>query len=387
MNFEKLDHFLTNIDVFGVPNCDCAVTFRHEPVFRKIVGYTNVEKTKPACEEDIYFLYSGSKITLATAVMQLVEQGKLKLDDPASRFFPEFDTLPVKDGDKLIPCKTKATIEHLFSMQGGLKYDFDNPSMWALLKENPAASTQEALHAYLKEPLEFEPGTHFLYSMCLDVLGGIVEMVSGERYSDYVKNHIAAPLGWKVCEFHVTPEIEPYMPQQYQFDLSAMTVAKEFCMKPMPNTNFGIFGENYDSAGAGLITRVSDYMTLIDALSNDGIAMNGAQILTRRSIDDMRTDRLITKEKIAEHAINMFDYGYGYGLGVRTLVDDRISESPIGEFGWDGNAGAFMLCDVENKISITYLMSVPGIIPVKQGIHNRLRDLTYEALKGEIRHG
>ena len=384
MNFEKLDTLLSNIDVLGIPNCDCAVTFKHEEVFRKTVGYTNLEKTQRASEDDCYYLYSASKVTAAVAALQLIEQGKLSLNDPVKKFFPEFGRF-VKQGEGSVPAQKEATIEHLLSMQGGLNYDLARPSIVALVQQNPMASTQEIIREFIKDPLEFEPGTQFLYSMCLDTIGAIVELVSGERYSDYVKKHIAEPLGWKVCAYHPTPEIEAHMPQQYSFNLMAQATPSSQAIVPIPNINAAVFGANYDSAGAGLITRVSDYMTLMDALANDGIGRNGAQILTRATIDDMRTNRLVSKEMYEQHSVSNWNFGYGYGLGVRTMVDPRIAVGAKGEFGWDGLAGAFLLSDVENRISITFFMSIVGLLYAKQTVHNKLRDFTYEALRDELK--
>lgn len=389
MNFAKLENLIDSLyEIYGVPNCDCSVYFRHQEVFRRRNGFTDLAMTKPVADNDLYFLYSATKVSLAVSVMQLIEQKKLSLDDPVSRFLPEIKDIKVKENGKLVPCNREATIEDMLSMRSGLTYDCITPGLRPDLeeytKEHPDVSTRDYIRMLLKEPLAFQPGTRFCYGMSLDLLGAVVEIVSGEKYSDYVKNHIANPLGMKELYMHVPEDRKERMVQQYMYNVFSQNDIADLEFVPMDRfSNVTIFGPDYDSAGGGMITTVSDYVLLADALANDGIGANGAQILTRESIDEMRKNRLTTKTLWKDHA-KMQNYGYGYGLGVRTMVNPRLSESPVGEFGWDGLGGAFFLSDPENRIALFFLMSVPGMIHVKAAIHNKLRDYTYEALREEI---
>ena len=390
MNFEKLEYLIDHLkEFYGIPNCDCSVYYKHQEVFRRRAGFVDLEQTKPASDDDLYFLYSASKVTLAVASMQLVEKGLISLDDPVSKYLPEFASMMVKDGDKLVPCEKEATIDDLLSMRAGLDYANTipgaRPDMEEMVKNNPNASTREFIRQWLTVPLEFQPGTRFLYSMCLDVMGAVIEVVTGQTYSDYVKENIAKPLGMKDFELHVLPEHEDRMVQQYMYNVFAQNSIHSPEFTPMDKLyNLAVFGPNYDCAGGGVVTRVSDYVLLADALANDGVGANGVRILTRESIDNMRTNRLTTDIQFADHA-KMQNFGYGYGLGVRTLVNPNAAKSPVGEFGWDGLGGAFFLSDVENNIAIFFLMSVPGMVYLKPAVHNKLRDFTYEALENEIK--
>lgn len=389
MNFDKLTNLIDNLkELYGIPNCDCSVYYKHQEVFRRRAGFVNLEGTKAASDDDLYFLYSASKVTLAVASMQLVEKGLISLDDPVSKYLPQFASMMVKEGDKLVPCEKEATIDDLLSMRAGLNYANTipgaRPDMEDMMKNNPTASTQEFIHQWLTAPLDFQPGTRFQYSMCLDVMGAVIEVVTGQRYSDYVKENIAKPLGMKDFELHVLPENEDRMVQQYMYNIFAQNSIHDAEFVPMDKFyNIAVFGPNYDCAGAGIVTRVSDYVLLADALANDGVGANGAKILSRESIDNMRTNRLTTDVLFADHA-KMQNFGYGYGLGVRTLVNPKAALSPVGEFGWDGLGGAFFLSDVENNIALFFLMSVPSMIHVKAAVHNKLRDFTYEALADEL---
>ena len=136
---------------------------------------------------------------------------------------------------------------------------------------------------------------------------------------------------------------------------------------------------NYDSGGAGLACTVDDYSLLLDALANGGVAFNGYQLLSQESIDEMRKPQLC--EKAQADFARSGKVGYGYGLGVRTLIDHSKSKSPIGEFGWDGAAGAYALVDSENHLSIFYAQEVLGMMKAYNEIHPTLRDLVYEAIK------
>lgn len=389
MNFTKLEQLIDNMqEVYGVPNCDCSVYYKHKEVFRRQAGFVDLDRKKPAGEDDLYFLYSASKMTLAVASMQLVERGMIALTDPVSKYLPEFASIQVKNGDELVPCQKQATIEDLLSMRGGLNYDCltpgKRPDLEELAKNKPNFTTQEYIHQLLKAPLDFEPGTRFQYSMCLDVMGAVIEIVTGQRYGDYVWENIGKPLGMQDMYLHVPPEKADRMVQQYAYDPTSQNSIHTPEFNPIDKLyNIAVFGPNYDSAGGGIISRVSDYVLLADALANDGVGANGTQIITRASIDDMRTNRLTTPEMFADHA-KMQNFGYGYGLGVRTLVNPKAAKSPVGEFGWDGLGGAFFLSDVTNHVALFFLMSVTGMVHIKAAVHNKLRDFTYEALEEEL---
>lgn len=390
MNFEKLAVLIDQTeDLFGIPNCDCSVYFHHEEVFRRQHGYVDLEKTKPASEDDLYFLYSASKVSLVVAAMQLVERGILSLSDPVSKYLPEFGRMGIRVNGQIVPCEREATIEDLLSMRAGLDYSNmipgRRPDIEALVAEKPDISTQELIRAYIRTPLLFQPGSRFLYSMCHDVCAAVIEIATGRRYADYVKEEIASPLGMKEFALHKEEVDTDRLVQQYQYDPACNYSLDHLQYVPVEkDSNPAVFGPGYDCGGAGIITRVSDYVLLADALANDGVGANGQRILTRESIDDMRTNRLTTDVLYRDHR-KMWNYGYGYGLGVRTLVNPALSKSPVGEFGWDGMGGAFFLSDVENNVAIFFLMSIRGIDDIKAAVHNKLRDFTYEALEEELR--
>lgn len=380
MDFTRLVSLIDHIeDIYGIPNCDISIFRNHKEIFRRSSGFTDLERTKRSSDQDLYFLYSCSKVSLTVMIMQLVEQGRLQLSDPVCRYLPEFADLKVKTKNGLVPCVHQATIEDLLAMQSGLDYDIERQDILDLVKKNPDIPTREVIRQWLTQPLVFEPGTRFLYSMGHDVLGAVIEVVTGKRLGVHLRESLADPLGMQDLDYGVKEEKRPRMVQQYEYDMMANGNTDKTEIFPVdPYWNQYIFGRNYDCAGAGLVTRVSDYVLLADALANDGVGANGARILTRESIDQMRRSRLDTPLKKHDYRKAM-DYGYEYGLGVRTLVYEETSRSPAGEFGWDGYAGAFLLADVDNRLAMFFAMSVGNMNPVKQ-VHHKLRDLMYEGL-------
>ncbi len=380
MNFSGLESLIDHLEeIYGIPNCDISIYREHEEIFRRSSGFTDLERTKKPTEQDLYWLYSASKLSLTVMILQLAEQGRLRLEDPVCKYIPEFAGRMVKDGDRLIPCGHEATIEEFLAMQGGLDYDIERKDIRELAEKNPGTTTQEMIRQWVKVPLIYEPGTRFVYSMCHDVLGAVIEVVTGKRLSDYIKEAIAEPLGMQDLDYGLKEEKKHRMVQQYQYDMMAAGNIERTELTPVsPFHNQYVLGDNYDCAGAGLITRVSDYVLLADALANDGVGATGNRILTRASIDNMRRSRLDTQIKKIDYR-KQRDFGYEYGLGVRTLVNPETSEGPVGEFGWDGYAGVFLLSDLDNKVSMLFAMSVGEMMPVKQ-IHHKIRDLMYEGL-------
>ncbi|HEX3028305.1 MAG TPA: serine hydrolase domain-containing protein [Clostridia bacterium] len=375
MNKSILAEYLDSLEKYGIPGCTCAVYHEHKPVFSHSAGYADAAKTKPMTSAAAFWLYSVSKLITCTAVMQLIEKGSLSLDAPVFHYLPEYGNLKVRNGSSTVKAKNAMTIRHLLSMQSGLNYNLETPSILKVLKDTDyQASTRQIIRALTEEPLEFEPGTHFLYSLSHDVLGAVIEEVSGQQFGRYLDEHIFMPLGMKKTGFELTPEREANMADQFQYDMNTMTSS------PISRENPFAFSKKCESGGAGLISTIDDYILFLDAMCNGGISVDGYKLLSSESIDLMRADQL--------HEASKKDYdlygkiGYSYGLGVRTLIEKKKSgaRSPLGEFGWDGAAGAYALIDVDNHLAICYLMHVCGCGYGYETVHPRIRDLTYEML-------
>lgn len=388
MNFDKLTDYLNSLEKqYGIPACDCAVYYKHDNIYRHSAGFSDYEKTMPVSKNDLYFMYSATKVITITSVMQLFERGKLKLDDLLETYLPEFSDMKVLESYDLnkfpperlapdarkSPAVNKIKIIDLLTMTAGMSYDTMAPEIAEVkITKGNQASTRDIIAGIAKMPLIYEPGTHWAYSLAHDVLAAVVEVVSGQKFSEYLSENIFEPLGIKEMYFTLDSDRERRLSAQYAADWDTKTIS------PVKKTNLFVLSKNYESGGAGIICTVDAYGTFTDALCNDGVGITGKRILTRDSIDLIRTN--YTHGILLEDFKKTQKVGYGYGLGVRTLIDKAASKSPVGEFGWDGAAGAYVLIDPVNHLSIFYAQHILRFPDVYFEIHPVIRDLTYEAL-------
>jgi CubicO group peptidase (beta-lactamase class C family) len=376
MSKTKLVEYLNSLEERGIPGCDCVVYHNHKPVFRHMAGFSDPEKTRPITVDNTYWLYSVSKLITCTAVMQLVDRAVISLDDPVYEYLPEYKNLKVKSGTDIKKAENTMTIRHLLTMQSGLNYNIYAPSIQEILKDtNGQATTRQIVGALANEPLDFEPGTHFQYSLSHDVLGAVIEVASGQQFGTYLDDNIFKPLGMKNTGFVLTEERKAKMAAQYAYNEEINGPA------PISFENGFTFSPKYESGGGGLISTVDDCILYLDAMCNGDLSSGGYRLLSMEAIDLMRTDQLQGESR---RDFRMFGkIGYSYGLGVRTLVDKVKSRarSPLGEFGWDGAAGSYAMIDVENHLAVFYAQHVLGCGYVYSEIHPKIRDLTYDMLK------
>lgn len=374
MDFTKLTVYLDSLgEKYGIPACDLAVYRRHENVYRHGAGFSDTAKTKPVSPADLYWVYSMTKVYTSVTALQLFEQGKLDLEDPVVRYLPEFAHLNVREGDTVRPARETLKILHLFTMTGGFNYNLKTPSIRALVRRyGRNLTSKELIPALAEEPLDFEPGAHFKYSVCIDVLGRIVEVISGMGLGEYFKKHIFEPLGAKEIAFFPSPKQRARLSVQHSVDLTTGKVvvgSQKNLLSPLGK---------FESGGGGLGATLDAYALLPDALANGGVGANGARILEPRTIDLMRRDWLTPAQRADFNMMKSVDYSYG--LGVRTQVGGGDSKSPVGEFGWDGAAGAYNLIDPENNIAAVYMQHVLSQNVAFEIVHPRIRDLIYEGL-------
>ena len=376
--FEELTAFLDTVDVnYGVPGCDCIITKDGNVIYRHSAGVSNLETKTPVSPRDTYWLYSASKLSTCTAAMQLIEHGKLVLDAPVSRYLPEYANLTVRDPDGSVrPARTVLTVRHLMTMTGGFDYDLTRPGLAAVIHgPEEQRTTRNVVAALAADPLLFDPGAHFKYSFCHDVLAAVIEVVSGMRFSDYLAEHIFRPLEMHDTTMTPSPELCSRMAVQYTHTDSVGTLG------PYNQKNEWRFSERYDSGGAGVVSTVDDYIKFLTALSMGGTAANGYQVLKPESIAAMASPCLNQVQLADFRKRSAAMKGYSYGLGVRVLIDDTGIESTLGEFGWDGAAGAYILIDPKNHIAMYYGQHVYSCPIVYQQLHPKLRDTAGRCLK------
>ena len=375
MDFSKLTAYLDSLAEQRVPGCDLAVYQDHQLLFRHQAGWRDAEKTVPMRGDETFCLYSCTKVFTTCAAMQLIESGKIRLDDPVSKYLPAYGRLTVRDGDGARPARTVMTVRHLMSMQSGLNYDGESPALKAAIARHPDADTRTLMDAKALDPLEFDPGDNFLYSLSHDVLATVIEAASGQRFSDYLRQHIFTPLGLKTMCF-VLPEDQKNR-QCAQYFYHGETDEME--LRPAEDNHYR-FTPAYESGGAGLIGDVRDYILFADALACGGESADGKRILSPEMIQLWNANQLGPAARRSFDAWNR--KGYSYALGVRTRLDLAVGGlGSLGEFGWDGAAGAWAMIDPALHLSAFYGMHVRNFGYAYDVIHPTLRNLIYEAVE------
>lgn len=381
MNFSHLDHFLdTYLPSIGVPGSDTVVMDKnHEVIYRHQSGYDSLRLGTPVRPDALYNLYSCTKVSTVVAATQLIEDGEIVPTEPLYAYFPEYEHMMVeeddgKGGKRLRPAKSPILIGQLLSMSAGLDYRLDSKSITDVIRATDGrAPTLDIVRALANEPLCFDPGTDFRYSLCLDVIGGLIELVSGKKLSEYMKERIFDPLGMTHTTFAMTDEIKPKIATQYEFN-------SKTCMpEEIPvDANAFRFGTEYESAGAGLISSVDDQILLADALTHFGVGKTGERILSKAGVNLIRSNQM--KPGMLVPAVDLpHCMGYSYGYGVRVNLDPASAGNlaPLGEFGWDGARCAYFSCDPENGISLFHAEHMGALHSL---INPRLRNALYASI-------
>ncbi len=369
MPFQKLEQYVsqTLCRQKGVPGCEIIVRKSHKTLYQNRFGEANGEQ---------YLLYSCTKPITVAGVMRLVEREKLCLDAPVYEYLPFFKNVFLeKDGIQAVPQKP-VTVRHLLTMTAGFDYSFDRTPIKALFEGTAGhISPIDFAKAAIASPLIFEPGTRFQYSICHDILGALIESVSGKSFAEYQEQEILSPLGMDHTGFLTQPErIRKIAPlYQYQDQTQTLETLEQIF-------RHGLY-DRYESGGAGMVSTIEDYAIFADAMACGGAASNGYRLLKPETVDLIRSEQLKSFTLNSEFSCAAGS-GYSYGLGVRTLVSQADGQkSPIGEFGWDGAAGSYILMDPKNQLSIVFTTHILSWPPMLGTMHAPIRDLTYTALE------
>ena len=371
-SFEKkltahLDRFA---EEYQLPGYDCAVYHHHKEVYRHMSGVADLETGTPITRDTLYNLYSNTKVITCTAAMQLFEQGYFLLEDELSRYFPEFAHMKVLQPDGTLTDATKPiTIRDLFRMTAGFG-DGGSPleqemGMKFFMETSGACPGSEFPKHLAQAPLLFEPGTKFFYGICHEMLAALISKFSGLTFGEYLERHIFRPLGMNNTAFTLDKLENKALANQYRYE------GKDKPLTPMGAANCLIPPILKESASGGLISSVDDYMKFQEALCKENV------LLSKRTTDLMRLDQLRGPQRAG--------YGYshigmGYGLGVRTVIDQAACGSPtgFGPFGWGGAAGTYGSIDPENRLCIFYAQHVFDTEDLRT--HCRIRNVIYSGI-------
>ena len=391
MDFTYLKNFLDYMVAGRTPGNAVEVFLNGRQVFKYACGYSDFETRTPMTGEEMFNIYSCSKITTVTAGLQMLEQGKFLLGDPLYEYIPEFKDMYIKTPEgHLVKTENFITIGDLFTMTAGFSYNIDTAGFRRARELTKGKmDTVETIKCIASDPICFEPGTHWQYSICHDVLAALISVISGQKFRDYVKDNIFDPLNMTESVYHQTEETLARTASQYTFvppdgEITDIVEAQrgghdnQGTFQKKDKGNHYILGEEYDSGGAGIITTVSDYEKLLAALANRGKGLNGTRILSPYSVELLKTNRL-TPELRKDFNWKQLA-GCGYGLGVRTHISP--TESGLicnqGEFGWGGAAGASAIIDTQANLAVFYVQHT--LNPREEFYQPRLRNVVYSCL-------
>lgn len=356
-------------------------------VYRNEYGEADKEKHITMEKKSIFRCYSMTKPITSVAVMTLVEKGILALSDPVSNFIPSFKNQTVLTEKGYVPAKREVVIQDLLNMTAGLTYpDASFPAgkemqnmidkYYADVEAGKPTSTYDLAVLIGKQPLEFHPGDGWRYSFCADVLGAVIEVVTGKKYSDYLKETIFEPLGMIDTDFYVSKEKLNRFMQNYQYMPETQT------MEPCTWQHLGLTYMHkkqplFESGGAGLVSTIDDYSKFVNMMLNKG-TLGNVRILGRKTVE------IMTKNNLTPKQLKMYDWdslkGYGYGNLMRVMIDVPASQSlgSEGEFGWDGWLGSYVAMDPVENLAIIYVIQKCG----GNGYRDVqiIRDIVYSAL-------
>lgn len=391
MKFDAMKDLMDRLTAWRTPGNAISIWKDGKEVFTYQSGYADVENKIPMTPEHYINIYSCSKVTAVTAALQLYEKGYFLLDDPLYEFIPEYREMYIrqKDGDP-IKAKNPITMRHLFTMTSGLTYNCGTPAFQKARElTDGRMDTLTVIKCLAKDPLSFEPGEKWQYSLSHDVLAGAVEAISGKKFRDYVKENIFDPLDMSHSMYH-NESVWDKMAEQYMFvnskesDLVALQVAggrgKGGHIEKRDKTVSHVFGPGYDAGGAGITTTVSDYAKFCAALAGGGLGATGERILSAGTVDLLSTNQL-NEQQFKPYEAWLQNKGYGYGLGVRTLIDKAASGTTgnLQEFGWGGAAGASVYVDTKLNLGVFYGSHM--LNPYEEYYQPRVRNVMYTCLE------
>jgi len=340
--FEKTKALCDSFLEMGIPGFDLIIYKDGECVLRYMNGYSDRHNKIPMKGNELYDIFSCSKLLTCTAAMQLWEKGLFQLEDKLSDYMPEFAEMTVRTKDGGIKkAENPIRIYNLFEMTAGFNYLLNAPALRKLKASTGGkCPTREFARALASEPLDFEPGEMYQYSLGHDVLAALVEVLSGEKFQDYVEAHIFKPLGMEHSNFLLPMEDYSKVAPLYR----GIEALGEIIPHPAGVVPLYRIGTEHASGGAGCVSTVEDYIKFLEALRT------GETLLKRDTIKLMATNRLTEHQKqgfkLAAH--------YGYGLGMRVANEG----SGRFDFGWGGAAGAYAAVDIPHNITVYYAQHV-----------------------------
>ncbi len=337
-----------------------------DDTYLKSVGKLDLAQGKPLPEDALFRIASMTKPITSVAAMMLVDQGAMGLDDPISKYLPEWQSPQVlgepdpssPGGYKTSPAKNPITVRHLLTHTSGLSYRFKQDALTPFYVqagivdgfEHTARTPAEQSRALAELPLMHEPGTAFTYGLSTDVLGHLIETVSGKPLDQFFEERIFKPLGMKDTAFFLSPEQASRLVTLYR-----MTAAGS--LEPVPVTGENVVqgpiayapdfhyagSKTYRSGGAGLVSTAADYARFLQMLAHGG-EYEGVRLLKKETVDQM------TRNQIGNLRAEFVGVGFGLGFGVQDDPTRTKELGAVGTYFWSGIFNTMMWVDPQNKL-------------------------------------
>lgn len=377
LSLDRLENISRHLDENYIrpgklPGAVTLVARKGEVAWVNAQGMMDIERSKPARRDTLFRIYSMTKPVTSIAMMQLYEQGRFLLDDPVHKYIPSWKHLGVYDSGVhpnfvTRPAATTMTIRDLFTHMSGLTYGFlfrsnVDAAYRALKLDGGKDLTLDRLVEHLAEmPLEFDPGTAWNYSVATDVLGYLVQKLSGQPLDDYFREHIFEPLGMSDTGFRVRDDQIDRFAACYLYQ-----PGDTMKLQDDPETSRYRQQASFLSGGAGLVSTVDDYFRFAQALCQGG-ALDGQRIIGRKTLAFMRTNHLPGNQDLPGLSIGAFSEtpyegnGFGLGFSVKTDVAKSRTNGSVGEYGWGGLASTnFFVDPVEEMVMVFMTQLIPS---------------------------
>jgi CubicO group peptidase (beta-lactamase class C family) len=382
----KLDAMKSQLNAFiekgQLPGIIVAVARDGKLGYFEAWGMRDAERKKPMTPDTIFRMYSMTKPVTGAAVMTLVDADKISLDDPLSKYLPEFKDMKVlvekTDGTtELVPAKRPITLEHLMLHTSGLVYGlFDTGKLGEMYREadlNSDGSAGITLEEFAKRtaklPLKSHPGDEWHYGINMDILGRVVEVVSGKRYADYLQEKIFGPLGMNDSGFFVPAAKADRLASNYGPSGGKMALIEDAASSPFLKV------PSQDSGGGGMVATAGDYLRFAQMLLNGG-ELDGVRVLSEEAVAEMTSNHL--PASMGDSPLNLFPgisfKGIGFGYCGAVPMDGAINTvfGDEGEYTWGGYASTdFWIDKKTNVVGMVLTQLIPtSTYPTRPIAHN-----------------
>jgi CubicO group peptidase (beta-lactamase class C family) len=380
------DHLQSRyIDPQKIAGCQVAVT-RHGAIgYFRSFGVMDIERGTPMADDAIFRIYSMTKPIIGVALMTLYERGAFQLDDPVSRWIPEWKDLKVKDGGRHVEPHRPMTVRDTLMHMTGLGWGVDRLDMsefltaMGKLRGGPDGTLETMVTNLAALPLEFHPGERWLYGVSTDVVGHLVQLMSGRKLDEYLQTEIFGPLqmsdsGFSVPDGSLERFTSNYGRTRYK-TLKKIDDADTSAYRKQPS---------FLSGGGGLVSTTADYVRFCQMLVNGG-ELDGVRVLGRKTVDLMRTNHLPNDGQLRDYAIEGgygetgFD-GIGFGLTMAVGLGEAATQSigPAGDYYWGGAASTIFWVDPVEDLAVVFMTQL-----MPSGTFNfrgQLRSLVYPSI-------